>query len=180
MSCYLHANAESTNQCESCGVDLCDDCSTRFEELKCANCMKKAIMARRIRYGIGLVVAIIAWLIVYSKTSHMGRDASVLLSTVVALIAFSLSHGLSDYRSAMRNVVVQKSLNSILEYYKKGMASAKGEQLMGAVIGIVMTIFISIYFALIAVVFGIVIFAIGSLFRRTILLIKEFKVDTSL
>lgn len=165
------------------GLILRDDCSTRFEELKCANCMKKAIMARRIRYGIGLVVAISVWLCIFFVIlpHRSGEHGGVaIFATFFALIAFSLSHGLSDYHSAMKSAFVQKSLNKCLEYYKKGMTSAKGEQLIGYLAGIIFTTLFAAYFALVAIAFGIVGFAIGSFFRRTILIIKEFKVDTSI
>jgi len=181
MSCYLHVNAESTNQCESCGVDLCNDCSTRFEELKCANCMKKAIMVRRIRYAIGLVVAIIVWLyIFYGTMPHEHDQVKSIFATIAALLAFSLAHGLSDYRSAMQTPMIQKGLQKNAENFKKGIASAKGEQFVNAMLSMFLDICLAIIVYFFIVILGIVSFALGSFFRRTILLVKEFKVDTSL
>lgn len=181
MSCYLHANAESTNQCESCGVNLCDDCSTRFEELKCANCMKKAIMARRIRYGIGLAVAIIVWLaIFYGTMPHKPNEYATMIPTIAALFAFSLAHGLNDYYSAIKNPTTQKFSNQISQIFKKGIASSKGEQLLGAIGGIMGTIAIVVPFYLASMICIILIHIMGSFFRRTFLFIKEFNINTSL
>lgn len=181
MSCYLHTNVAGVNQCESCGVDLCDDCSTRFEELKCANCMKKAIMARRIRYGIGLAVAIIVWLSVfYGTMPHKPNEYATMVPTIAALLAFSLAHGLNDYRNAIKDPVMQKFSDQASQALKKGIASSKGEQFFNAILGIIFTIIIIGAFYIGMMLFGIVMYIIGSFFRRTVLFIKEFNVNTSL
>lgn len=183
MSCYLHTNAESTSQCESCGVDLCDDCSTRFEELKCANCMKKAIMARRIRYAIGWVVAIIIWFYVSPKNFNSQNVESVyrmFFAFMLAFFAFSLSHGLEDFYKAIRNPWYQLMQQISIKGYKNGMMSAKGEQFLMAILGMMFSIlfFGAIYIGVFVVWVGF--YSLSSIVRKTIQIVKEFKVDTSI
>ena len=183
MSCYLHASAESTSQCESCGVDLCDDCSTRFSELKCANCMKKAIMARRIRWAIGIIVAaiILSSIFTYKFNPHdTGRVLKTFFIVMMAFFAFSLVHGLDDFYKAIRDPWYQRMQQISITGLKSGIASAKGEQFIMACLLIFFCIMFypMLYISVFLIWTGF--YSLGSIFRRTIQIIKEFKINVSL